>query len=40
MPVKGGTLEIGREWINSKFYGWDNEFGNKNISVIEDFEIS
>ena len=27
VPVRGGSVTVGRKWDGTRFYGWDNEFG-------------
>eukprot|EP01062_Namystynia_karyoxenos_P015652 TRINITY_DN1568_c0_g1_i1.p1 TRINITY_DN1568_c0_g1~~TRINITY_DN1568_c0_g1_i1.p1 ORF type:complete len:1371 (+),score=475.37 TRINITY_DN1568_c0_g1_i1:150-4262(+) len=39
VPVPGGTVEMGRPWEGTPYYGWDNEFGHEK-RVLRPFQAS
>ena len=40
VPVRGGSVTVGRKWDGTRFYGWDNEFGAPVEKELRDFEVS
>lgn len=40
IPVETGTTRIGREWSDTKTYGWDNEFGKVSHPTVPAFSAS
>lgn len=39
IEIKGGEINLGRNWDTTSIYGWDNEFGTQNVKL-NDFKVS
>ena len=39
LPIPGGTVRMGKDFLEKDLFGWDNEFGHEK-RVLDDFEAS